>query len=375
MILARYDQAIEIKEVKEGVAERLDVNVNDVEINKRYGSFHDGTATKIIVDENSEHLSTAWDSDFIRATRDWVKNTFPDVNPVDNNFYANIRLVILLIQLIGGIGFFFLIIEPLSELILKPKESDVFKIELEDKTIKEISIKTILYSIVLAIPGMLIMLPVFLFLLLPIAGFVLMLLFGMVFGIFMLLWRLGKKKDMSLSEILKGPFKGTNNKLLREFALGGFLATILYFLLYLSVGLNYLGLIPSIYKILWVPIYLAIGFLMYIILGLLFQATLQAKLEKTLKSLYQTALLDFVFMITYLSFYILAICFIQGSFFYSIFLIIGVPIVCLAVFVSAILYQKTGNIVAGAIVDAIFFILLISTLSPFMSGIAYIFRH
>ncbi|MHA1239224.1 MAG: hypothetical protein ACTSQU_00395 [Promethearchaeota archaeon] len=103
---------------------------------------------------------------FIRQARDWAINSF-DLDVVDENFYVNIRGLILLLQVIGGIGFFFLTIEPLSKLVLTPKterekEVQYYKIEALDMSVMSISIKTIVFSIVLGILGVLIFIPILL---------------------------------------------------------------------------------------------------------------------------------------------------------------------------------------------------------------------
>ncbi|MFX0187830.1 MAG: serine aminopeptidase domain-containing protein [Candidatus Hodarchaeota archaeon] len=374
MILAKYDQAFNLKGRKEEIAERLNIDEEDVNVNKLYGSFEDGNATKLFYDDNSDHFATAYDQDFLREARDWVINTFPDIDPIEEDFYANLRALFLIMQLIGGVGFFFLIIKPLSNLIAKLKEEDLFEIKTEDETITTLSLKTIIYSIALAIPGMfIILLTIFLFLPLSTAGLSIAILFGQAFGIFILLWRIGKKNKLSIKEILIKPFRVKREDLFRQIALGAIIASILYTILYLSIGLNYLGIIPSLNKFLWIPIYFAIGFFMFIIFSILFQAIIQVKFEKGLRNLFKAALLHYVIVMVYFISYILIICVLLGNFFYIMFLYFAVPMFLLSVFISALLYQKTRNILSGAIVNTVFFILIICTLSPLTSGLSIIF--
>jgi len=177
MILAQYDQAFSIEKIKEGMGIRMDIDADDIDVNKLYGSFSDGTASKIFLDDNSDHLTTAWDQDFIREARDWVMNTFPDVRAVDQYFYVNVRALIFLLQIIGGIGLFFLLIEPLSNLIIKDREEEPYKIELEGETAKSISKSFIIYSFILS---WLFVFMAVIFLMLPLllAGLMLALLLG-----------------------------------------------------------------------------------------------------------------------------------------------------------------------------------------------------
>jgi len=286
MIQALFDEAVELSYLKISLAARVGVPVSNIDANKLYGSFQEGNASMIYIDDNSNHLSLAWDEDFIREARDWAINSF-DLDVVDETFYVNIRALILLMQVIGGIGFFFLTLEPLSKLILtkkgeREKEIQYYKIKVSDMSVKSISIKTVLYSIVLGIPGVLIFLPLLLILPLAVASFVVTLLFGQAFGIIVLLWRIGKKSDMRLKTILSRPFKG-RNAFLRQIILGAILGTMLFLIVYLSIGLNYLGLVPSITKIWTIPIYFVISFFVILILNLITQVILQNKFNDSIK--------------------------------------------------------------------------------------------
>ncbi len=368
MILAKYDEAFDINRLKEQMGLRLGMSGDDIEVDKLYGSLEDGTASMIYYDDNSDHLTTAWDEDFIREARDWVSNTFPDVESADSNFYVNVRAMILLLQVIGGLGFFFLIIEPLSNYIVKPKEEDIKEIKFQDEKVSSISLKIILYSLILGIPGMLVLMPVIILLPLTIAGAMLMVLFGQTFGMIILLWRTAKKNDTSFTEYIKEPFKVSRGVILRNILLGVILSVLLYIILYLSFGLNYIGMAISAYRIIWVPFYYVIALFILFINSLMFQMVLQAKMGDGIKSILKSAGLTFAFQITYMSTMILVPCMIINDYFLAIALILTAPILLLSAFTSSVIYQKTGNnIIAGAITNALFIVCIIGTLSPFMN--------
>ncbi len=83
---------------------------------------------------------------------------------------------------------------------MKKKDDHIYNLEtgLENEIVSEISRKLFIYSMVLAIPGiLLIFFTAFLFLPLTMAGFILALLLGQAFGIFIFLWRIGKKSNLS----------------------------------------------------------------------------------------------------------------------------------------------------------------------------------
>jgi len=373
MIVGRYDELIKPEDLKIGLSNYTGIPIPDLDVNKLYGSFQDGNAAMIYLDDNSNHVLGDWDPDFIRETRNFVMNTFPDVKPVDENFYANIRLLILFIQLLGGFGFFLLIVDPLSKLLLKPKENEIFKIQLEGDSIRSLSIKTLSYSLSLGVPGILIFVPIILLLYLATAGFVLALLFGQAFGFLLLLWRLGKKIDMSLISILKKPFQGSKNNVIRHFLLGIILAIISSVIIYLSGGLNYMGMVPSLVKIPWLFLIIPLTFVIFMVFSLLMQGILQNKFNRGIRDLVKVSLLQFGLLFSFMFTYLLIISLAMNSFFYfGSFLPFAIPLFLLVSVFSTIIYQKSGNIIAGAIVVTLFFTLIICTISPYQSGLSFI---
>ena len=378
MIQALFDEAVELSGLKVSLATRVSIPVSSIDVNKLYGSFQEGNASMIYLDDNSNHLTLAWDEDFIREARDWAINSF-DLDVVDETFYVNIRALILLFQVIGGIGFFFLTLEPLSKLILtsksdREKEIQYYKIEAPDVSVASISIKTVLYSIVLGIPGVLIFLPLLLILPLAVAGFVVALLFGQAFGIIVLLWRLGKKSDLSLRTILSRPFKGRNS-FLRQIILGAILGAMLFLIVYLSIGLNYLGLVPSITKFWTMPIYFVISFFVILILNMITQVILQNKFSDSIKDTMKVLFLGAIFPLLYYIVYLLLVSVLMRSLFYfGTFIPISILMFTLTSGVSILSYRKTGNIITGAIINAVLLTFLIVTMSTPQSGLSFIAR-
>jgi dienelactone hydrolase len=373
MIVGRYDEVITVEELKEGLADRVGLSSNDIDVNKLYGSFQDGNASMIYLDDTTNHVLGIWDPDFIREARNFVMNTFPDVKAIDENFFVNIRFLIFTLQIIGGIGFFFLIIPPISKLILKSKRDDKMTIEIENESVNKIIMKTISYSIVFGIPGVMIFIPILIILPLAIAGFVSTLLFGQMFGVLILLLRLGKKENLTLLNIIKRPFYNSKEKLVKQIVLGIIFAVIYYIILYLSIGLNYLGMVPTLMKWFWVPIYFGIFFFILVILGLLFHGVIQNKVGPGLRNCIKVSLMTFGFLFLFMFSYLFILAIIMNSFFYfGSFLPIAIPIFLLTAFNSTIIYQKTGNVIAGAIVNSLFITLVICTLSPYQNGLSFI---
>lgn len=373
MILGRYDELISPEDLKVGLSDYTGIPAADLDVNQLYGSFQEGNASMIYLDDLTNHVLGNWDPDFIREARNFLGNVFPDVRPVDENYIVNTRLFILSLQLFGGLGFFILIVDPLSQLILKSKEEDVFKLELNDGSIVNFGGKTVAYSLVLGLPGIFLFIPIMLLLFLAVAGFVSALLFGQAFGMLILLWRIGKKNNVGLIDIIKKPFKMSRNNILRHFSLGILLAVILTLIVYLSGGLNYIGMIPSVFKIAWVPLFWIINFIIFMVYGLLFHGILQNKFGEGFKPLIKVSLIIFGSLLLYWFTYLFIVALVMGSFFYfGSFLPFAIPLFLLNSFTSTLIYKKSGNIIAGAIVNTLFFTLMICTIAPYQSGLSFI---
>lgn len=132
-------------------------------------------------------------------------------------------------------------------------------------------------------------------------------------------------------------------------------------------------MIPSITKIPWIPLYFFIIFIIFMIYGLLFHGILQNKFETGLRAHIKISLMIFGFQFLYMFTYFLILALFMGSFFYfGSFLPLAIPLFLLNASISTISYEKTGNIISGAIVNTLFFTLLICTISPYQSGLSFI---
>lgn len=368
MIKAKFDEVQDLDYLKASVAERTGLSVSLIDANQMYGSFETGNATKIYLDDNSNHLAVAWDTDFTRQARDWIISTFPDTNTPDEDFYGNLRLFILVIQVIGGIGLFIMLLEPISKLMKfnDLDEEKELKIEIRDLSANQIAIKSLLYSIPLGIVGIFIIIWIFLPIPLAIVGFVLTMLFGQIFGILILLWRLGKKNEKSLKNMLKLPFKSPISQIGKSILYGFILITLLYLILYSSIGLNYVGMIPSISKAWVVAIYFIISFLMFLVFGILFQFIIQPKIERTQKGTLKAIIIHFGILLTYFTIYILLVSALVGNLFYfGIMMPFSIPLNLIIASISVYTYKKTGNIIAGTLIAAILFVMIVSTFAAY----------
>ncbi|MFW9948768.1 MAG: alpha/beta hydrolase [Candidatus Thorarchaeota archaeon] len=380
LIQAIFDEAVDLSRLKESISNRTGLPLSLIYTNRIYGSFNQGNASMIYLDDDSNHLKVAWDYNFIREARDWAINSF-NLDIKDENFYVYVRAIILLIQVIGGIVFFFLIIGPITKLIIISKENrerdekiEYFEIKTEEIPKREIIIKAILFSLILALPGILIFFPILLILPLAVAAFVMALLYGQIFGLFILLWRIGKKVNYKFRDMFENIFKD-KDKLVRDLILGAILSVILYLIVYSSIGLNYLGLAPSLEKVWTMPIFFILSLIVLLIQNLLMQTIIQRKYTTSFKDIVKVIFLGFLFPFLYFFVYLLILGFITRSFFYfGTFLPISVVMFLLTSAVCVISYKYTGNILVGAIIGALLLSFLIVTMSPPQSGLTFLTR-
>jgi hypothetical protein len=394
MIYAKYDEAFKLYTLKRSVGIRTGLISSLVDVNQLYGSFQDGNATMLYLDDNSNHLSVAWDTDFIRASRNWLITTFPNTLAPDEDFHAHFRLLILIFQIIGGFGLFFALIFVLArafgfqsteEIDKRIKENnstkrknnneDEFKekgltkeIEIEFKetsTIKLIYL-TILFGLLFGIIGIFLIVWVFLPFPQPILGFVLSLLFGQIFGILLLLWRLGKKHSLSMKNIIGKPFIADKKDLIKYVILGIILAGILYLILYLSFGLNYIGIVPSITKAPWIPAYAIIAFFIFLIYNIHVLLVIQPRFSNNALGNIKVGIIHFGILFIYINAYLLLIGLLSGSLFYwGVMIPVSTPILIISACVDVFSYRRTGNIITGAVINAIYFTLILTTIAPY----------
>ncbi len=394
MIYAKYDEAFKLYTLKQSVSVRTGIISSFVDVNQLYGSFQDGNATMIYLDDNSNHLSVAWDTDFIRASRNWLITTFPNTLAPDEDFHAHFRLLILIFQIIGGFGLFFALLyilarvfgfqsmEEIEEIIKEANsnekdktQKDQFKekqireeieIDFKETSTKKLIALTLLLSILLGIVGIFLIVWVFLPLPQPIEGFILSLLFGQAFGTVLLLWRLGKKHGLSMRNIIGKPFLSDKKDLIKYIILGIILAGILYVILYLSFGQNYIGIVPSITKLPWIPLYMIIAFFIFLIYDINILLVIQPRFSNDLLGNIKIVVIHFGILFIYINTYLLLIGVLTGSlFFWGVMIPVSTPIMILSACIEVVSYRRTGNIITGAVINAIYFILIVTTIAPY----------
>jgi alpha/beta superfamily hydrolase len=349
------------------------ITTTSIKFNKLYGTFEDGNASMIYLDDINNDLTISWAPSSIRYARDWIINTFPKETPVDEFFYANFRGLLFFIQIIGGLGFFFLIIEPISNLVFMSEKGTISALKMKDKGIKSFLYQTILYALIFGIIGSFFLLFLMLNMKLSFLGIITSLFFGMSFGLLIMFWRFGKKRKTFLIEIMKTPFMGTRTYKIKQFLVGIILVILLFSILEISIGINYYGFLLSMNKIFWLPVYSSVLLLTFLIYGISFQLTLQEKFRKNFLGLVEISCCTFMIQSFYFFAFLLITSLLQKSFsLFGILIPILIPLVLFTCFISGITYQKSGNIISGVIVNTFITILIFSTISPLQTTLRFL---
>ncbi|MHA1723645.1 MAG: alpha/beta hydrolase [Promethearchaeota archaeon] len=376
IIHPRFDQTVHLIDVKSGIAARLSVHNPDVDINKLYGDFRKGTASMIYLDDNSNHLTAIWDPNILRMARFWMVNSFPHIKAVDENFHANFRALILIIQLVGGLGFYFSLFSPISRFFLGKNNLRKVRINVHPLTFRGIPTRLITYPVVFSFPAIVLFSPIIFFLPLPVTGFILTLFLGQVAGFLILSWRIGKRTKMRVRDFIELPFREKKSRIFIKIALGIILFAILFGILYLSIGMNYLGIVPPFLKIPFIAVHGLIGAFILLVEDMIFRLIIHSRYPFIRKNLIKMALVSFGYQSFYYFTYILSFCIHLGNYHYfGIYMPIGLPVLLLISFISSISYQKTGNVLTGMTINTLFIIPFLCTLSFPQNGFTFVFDY
>lgn len=132
-------------------------------------------------------------------------------------------------------------------------------------------------------------------------------------------------------------------------------------------------MIPSLLKIPWMFLFLVINFIIFMFYGLFFHGILQNKFERGNKPLIKLSFTIFGILFLYWFTILFIVGIITRSFFYfGSFIPLTLPMLLINAFLSTLIYQKSGNIIAGAIVNTLYVTLIICTISPYQTGLGFI---
>jgi hypothetical protein len=179
-------------------------------------------------------------------------------------------------------------------------------------------------------------------------------------------WRLAKKWKGSIKTVLK-------ENLIQKpkiWIYGGILTAIFFVCYYLTIGLNYLGMIPSVQRITYLILICILSFIVFWIYSIFIQKFSTPFLERKFGgnpavkylavSLVNTILIDSWFVIL-----IMTPCILMGNYFFAMILILMIPIFLFLNFFGVYMEKLTGFTIPNALLHAIVLGFIIVTLSPY----------
>lgn len=375
VVVGTLDEGFSIQEIQGQMVNMTGAtSANAVQTDYLYGNISKGTAREIDVIPFADHLAVPWDSRFITAATDWIVRTFDNVVPDQTFTVYNERLILLIVGLIGLVGLIYGVSLILARVLKIAKEGDDANVREQETTVdaemtgKQLVISYYAWSLLLIptaiIPGLTFFLPLF------VTSFVATLVATLAINIFLLMWRYLKKRGISLLQVMKANLAGW-----RIWLLSIAIAAIFIVGFYFIVGLNYLGVIPSVSRAGYIPIYGVIMFLSYLIYAIFNNKILEPFLDRKitmknekiryiLKSLVIFLLLYSWFFITIMLLYAASVALFPFVRLTILILIMMAPFFLFGSFGMNYLQRLTGSSLPNVLLQIVFLTPLIVTLSP-----------
>jgi len=355
-------------------------SANDVQLDHLYGNISNGTARQIDVIPFADHLAVPWDSRFISATTDWMVRTFDGVVPDQTFMVYHERLILLIVGLVGLVGLVYGVSLILAQL-LKLSHGDDDATPRGDEMVsnkdmmtgKKLLLSYYAWTLLLVptaiLPALTFFMPLF------ITSFIATLVGCLAINIFIFSWRNLKKQGIHFGTVIKSNITGA-----RTWVLSISIAAIFLVGFYFIVGLNYLGSIPPVSRLEYVPIYGIIMFLSYLSYSIFIDKILDPFLGRKMTMKNEKAryvaksLVAFGLIYSWFAIIILLMCAAMRSMFLALILILMAPIYLFGSFAGVYLQRLTRSSLPNVLLQSVYLTLLIVTLSP-MGSMLSMFLH
>ena len=350
IVFGKYDEGVPYSGILKVMENKTGHAVNAAEIEseiaqKSYwewsgGSFTAGSAARLYMDPAGEHLLAAWNFNFIREIKQWMLKALKNVALPAPAFTYGPLVTALFLEVVGGMGVFFLAAGPIINRFGKKKDNLVipekYFIEVPEKTlIQGIFVKIIIFSF----PCMLLIFPLY-FAPLIITAFEIMFIFGPSVATLLYLRKL-TNKELGFRQLYRSLITGTQTRnILVGLGLGG----LFYGILELSIG-QIFSFMPSIWKWPWVPLYFVFGLFSYANFIMYFQGVLQEKVQRAGRSFWKIGIQSYLMMVGYSVFILLTPCVIIQNYFILMFFIPMVFLLLAASFIGSFFYTRNKDLV------------------------------
>ncbi len=382
ILQGRWDEAISTDRVFAYMENKTGLPADQIEEDRVYGSFANGTALKFHITP-TDHLLAPYARDNIVEARRWFVRAlmYTEDAPIEVKSYS-LHLFGVFIAFLGGFGVFLLTAGSLvSAFATSPaftaweidKEKNIDKNrdknrdndkEIENGKEKERPVKIVLGSywlwvIPLSIPCIVFVAPLFL---LPLyyMNLFMALLMGPSMAVLIFQIYLARKTKSRFRHVYASSLRKTSWK---NLGLGFGLGLFAYGVLVLSINLIF-GMIPSITKWGWSILYMVVIFFMNLNFSLFFQGFLFEKLGETEhRREFKILGLSFIMRFVPITLLVLVSVWFFGSWFNIQFLIPLAPLLLLMDLTSNALYRHNRDLLIATIANSVFLTLILITLA------------
>ena len=361
IIAAKYDEVLPLSWYLKTMEKKTNIAASEIEIGRTYGSFADGTAARLYVDNGTDHFLAPWDFDFVRETRDWMILALSPQVAARNSFSYFPQIIAVALQTAGALGAFFLFLGVVAKHWCRPVASEIFSAEIIAARPLSYFIKRfLLFTIILSFPGMLLGLPL---LLTPQPFGFLQLLLALGPGIAILSFVRYCLQIPKITAWYCGIFRLTNS---RNVTIGVGLGLLFYLAITNSVG-NLFGMVPPLSKGIWLLGFCLLSLLVLVPFTLFFQGIMQRKLGCSGARYHLALSVIFQYLIWIGLLAVLA--FFPGIFSqHAYFLVMSWIAMLLPLFLASclavMLYANTHDPILSTLPMAIFMGIILCTISP-----------
>jgi dienelactone hydrolase len=372
LIVGKYDEAINLEMLMKVMENKTGLPESSINLFQQYGSFNDGTAAKLYIDDNSDHLTAPYDIDFVREIRTWMLEALQGITGTQTDFtmyYLQLGMVILS-TLAGCLMFIPVLDYVIGKFSVKKREDNPSQKVVVKITGKELAKSFFWYVTILSFGCIIFALPIFLAPLIFSNVFI-ALLMGVSMAFYFYNRRWHKKSGLKISDVYRKFFSKEYSDP-KNILVGLVLGIILYTILVMSIG-NVFGIVPGNYKLLFSPIYFGVIFIVITNFNLFFQPVVSEKIGySTPKQLIKSILVNYGLLLSIFSLMIMIPSILMGNYFIAIVLILAIPIFLVLSGILTYTYSKNRDTMLATTIVSVFLTFVFITLSPIMSIFSFV---
>ncbi len=378
LIIGSLDEGFSPEQTKAAMVNLTGLpSVDDIEFDRLYGNISNGTARKVHFVLGADHLITPWHREFVITATEWILSSFGMEKARGPSPY-DVRNIFAWVGFFGLMGLTFISAELLADKFNVRKDSNLTDdVAVDPKAFENHSILSFIgkYYIItfLLLPTILIFSPLLFFTPLAFTAALTLVVGCYAINIFIYSWRLTKRWNLSLKSIFKKSISQKANVWIYSIIL-----TILFFLCYyLTIGRNYLGIIPATTRIPYLILYCGLLFFIIFFSSIFVQKLalpyFEAKLhiKNPIINYLTISLIIFLLVDSWFVILIMVPCIIIGNYFFAMILILMVPIFLFMIYFGIYIEKRTGSTIPGTLLNAIMIGFLIVTLSPYGDVLAF----